>query len=293
VIAMKKIMRVSERFNRLILNPYFKNNFFICLFRFFRWYSYKFLNKSEVVIRIFNSSILEIKVDSLSRLGIHGYTFIYRGMLDPLVPYSIDKYISDGDYVLDIGANFGLWSFRMSELVGERGKVFSFEPLTKNIELFKRNLTLNNYANIVLHECGLGNENKELTIYEGFDLGSTSLIKTDNLKFTGFTQDILIKRLDEFTFDKPISFVKLDVEGFEMYVLSGMKSFLLHNRPIFAIEINEQQLLGSGFIPMDILIFFKNYQYKLYKLSEDVEVEIEAFEDDGDYLLKPTNFLNI
>jgi FkbM family methyltransferase len=226
-------------------------------------------------------------IDNSLKLGVHGYTFIYRGMLDLLVPISIDKYVSKGDYVLDIGANFGLWSFKMSEIIGADGRVFAYEPFPKNIRFFKKNILLNNSNNIVLNEYALGDSNTCLTIHEGVDLGSTSLLKTNDRKFSSESEVVNIRILDEFTFDKRITFVKLDVEGFEMFVLKGMQNFIVQNRPIIAIEINREQLLASGYTPDDIIDFFNPYKYKIYKLSGNREVEIQSFEEDNDYLLKP------
>ena len=280
-------MKNFERFKRLLLNSYFKDNVIKCSFRFGLWYIFKLIKKSRITIRIFNTIKLELMIDNSLKLGVHGYTFVYRGMLDPLVPISLDKYISKGDFVLDIGANFGLWSFKMSELIGDEGRVYAFEPFPKNIRFFKKNILLNNSKNIVLHELALGDSNTFLTIHEGIDLGSTSLLKTNDSKFSSESEVIEIRVLDEFTFDKRITFIKLDVEGFEMFVLKGMQNVITQNRPIIAIEINREQLLASGYAPKDIMDFFNPYNYRIFKLSGNREVEIHSFEEDNDYLLKP------
>jgi ubiquinone/menaquinone biosynthesis C-methylase UbiE len=48
-------------------------------------------------------------------------------MLSPMV--------SAGDWVLDVGANIGQYTLRLSELVGESGRVISFEPVPETFEL--------------------------------------------------------------------------------------------------------------------------------------------------------------
>jgi FkbM family methyltransferase len=66
----------------------------------------------------------------------------------------VDRLISPGDWVLDIGANIGQYTKRFSELVGDAGRVIAFEPvpdtfelLTANVQRFRqKNVTLFNAA---------------------------------------------------------------------------------------------------------------------------------------------------
>src|ERR1051325_5275956 len=52
----------------------------------------------------------------------------------------LKKIIKKGDYVLDIGANIGFYSEIMSELVGDTGKVFCFEPDNLNYKYLAKNI---------------------------------------------------------------------------------------------------------------------------------------------------------
>ena len=48
-----------------------------------------------------------------------------------------------------------------------------------------------------------------------------------------------IKKFDELNIKENICFLKIDVEGFDEYVLYGMKNFLKKNSPIILVEYNE------------------------------------------------------
>src|SRR6476619_2914975 len=50
--------------------------------------------------------------------------------------------------VFDLGANYGIHSMLYSKLVGEKGKVFAFEPLQGNVADIKEHIRLNNIKNI-------------------------------------------------------------------------------------------------------------------------------------------------
>ncbi len=50
------------------------------------------------------------------------------------------KVINEGDVVVDLGANIGYFSLLAAQLVGARGKVYSFEPEPKNYHYLQRNI---------------------------------------------------------------------------------------------------------------------------------------------------------
>ena len=54
----------------------------------------------------------------------------------------IEQLISQGDYIIDIGANIGVYTKIFSEMVGRGGKVFSFEPIPQTFYLTQHNLLL-------------------------------------------------------------------------------------------------------------------------------------------------------
>ena len=62
------------------------------------------------------------------------------GRWEPDLQYIFCNVIKKGNVVYDLGTNFGLHTMLFSRLVGESGRVFSFEPLVKNIKLIDTNL---------------------------------------------------------------------------------------------------------------------------------------------------------
>ncbi len=60
--------------------------------------------------------------------------------------------IHTGDTVVDIGANIGYYTLLMSNLVGNGGKVFAFEPEPKNFEILQKNLELNQIKNVIVEQ---------------------------------------------------------------------------------------------------------------------------------------------
>ena len=139
--------------------------------------------------------------------------------------------IKENDSVIDVGANIGYWATVMSKAVGPKGKVISLEPASVSYRILEKNLALNSCKNVTAFQLGASDVN-----------GSAALVFDENLthqahvakKQTGIestrTNTIECTTLDELFAAHgfpPPSFLKIDVEGFEMNVLQGARNLLV------------------------------------------------------------------
>jgi FkbM family methyltransferase len=67
------------------------------------------------------------------------------------------KLVQKGDVVFDVGAHTGYYTLLVSRLVGSKGKVYSFEPVARNIEYLKKHIKLNNCNNIEIIKAAITN----------------------------------------------------------------------------------------------------------------------------------------
>jgi FkbM family methyltransferase len=134
--------------------------------------------------------------------------------------------------IIDIGANIGNHSLFFAKYIN-CNKIFSFEPFTKNIELFKKNLS--NYKQCILFEKALSNKKDKMVLYnsEKNNFGGLSLHKQP--KSFEVLSEIEVVTLDEFNFTD-ITLIKIDVENHENEVLLGSKKTILNNKPIIVLE---------------------------------------------------------
>ena len=63
-----------------------------------------------------------------------------------------EKTINRGGVVFDIGAHVGFYTLLASVLVGSGGKVFSFEPVPRNLLYLREHLRINNISNVKVIE---------------------------------------------------------------------------------------------------------------------------------------------
>lgn len=145
---------------------------------------------------------------------------IIFNFLKPLKKY-FSKTIS-----LDIGANIGNHSIFFSRYFN---KVISFEPNDIVFQLLLFNTQF--IKNIINLNQGLSDKNEKLFLRENkTNLGASNVVNDSNHK------KITLNKLDNVKFDKEISFIKIDVEGFEQKVLAGgLRTIKLH-KPIITFE---------------------------------------------------------
>lgn len=178
-----------------------------------------------------------------------------------------DHLIEQGDVVLECGGHHGCSAIILSHWVGAAGKVVTFEPSPANGDIIEKNIEQNGISNITLERKAVGAEQGMITISEASNSSVTP---------SGEGLRAELTCLDEYEHLNP-TFLKIDVEGFEMQVLQGAKQ-ILSTRPKLAIEIHTEDLSQYGASVQDLfrLIDVKNYklwiQWDDFKYPEEYDM---------------------
>ena len=163
---------------------------------------------------------LQFHSDLIGRIASEKDTFFEEWLLTPL-----KQKVKSFDFVVDIGANIGNHAFFFKE-VCQAKKVVCFEPHPDNFPILQENCpTCEN------HSVGLSSENTEgfLELVESISHNSG----TSRLGSSG--HPIEIKTLDSYNF-KNVTFIKIDVEGYELEVLKGAKKTIEESYPDILVE---------------------------------------------------------
>ena len=154
-----------------------------------------------------------------------------------------------GDIVIDIGANTGYFSLLASRKVGGKGKIFSFEPSSREFIRLLTNINQNSSLNIYPLSIAASNEFGVANFFIASQhTGINSFHSSDG---TDAFQNVILMPLDmlllNLNFDE-ISLIKIDVEGHELNVLEGLSDILALGIVLKVIvEINEAfQAITSG-----------------------------------------------
>jgi FkbM family methyltransferase len=183
---------------------------------------------------------------------------------------------------MDIGANAGNHSLFMSRHVAH---VHAFEPFERVRKQLMNNLALNRITNVTVHPFGLSDENKTLPFYAAPDsnLGASSF-QPSHTAGSQYLGDMALKRGDETVVQehiKQVDIVKADVEGYEKFVLAGLKETLKLDRPLVVVELSPTTRETLGSAEAFYALFPPDYRFYYFARGKH---------DSGHYRLAPFDY---
>ena len=142
-----------------------------------------------------------------------------------------------GDIVWDVGAHAGATAYFLSQLVGDKGKVYAFEPDPHNYEYLLKNIEMRGMANVIPVKKALAGNTGEAIFNAD---GTTAAGLRDCLVYSGTTQLTTVQTLSlsdacDALGEIPV-YIKMDVEGAEVDIVRGSRDFLSSHPIHFAIE---------------------------------------------------------
>ena len=204
------------------------------------------------------------------------------------------------DVILDIGANIGQNTVYYSDLAT---KVHAYEPVPQFFDVLSMNVAANSCSSVVLHQVGIGDTThmSRLKIMKK-NIGHSRIL-ADREKESD--QEITIETiaLDDDPIVGNIDFIKMDIEGYEVYALRGMQSLLAAHRPILQIECMESNLSVHDFTTQDIITFLSSFGYvpvfppRLGSPKKGIKIVLSVYENkrrpSSDIFFIPADFENI
>jgi FkbM family methyltransferase len=164
---------------------------------------------------------------------------------------------------LDVGACEGQHSLFMSRHVKE---VHAFEPFPPVADRFRRMVELNEFSNIRLHDVGLG-EKESLVPFQasrGENMGGGRFLTGRSQGQDKPTESFRVVVGDQYLGMlkvNSIELIKIDVEGYEEFVLSGLSSTLTTNRPVVVAEVSRRPLGSIESLDQFKKLFPEGYEF--------------------------------
>ncbi len=195
--------------------------------------------------------------------------YVYGGY-EPELQRLMSKMNLHGAICLDIGANIGLHTIAMSELVGDTGKVFAFEPEEHNYRLLEHNLRINSITNVVLSQSAVSDTEGVCQIglnpvnYGDHRVSTAAPGEWATREVAMTTVDASLRELPE----NSIRFIKIDVQGHELHVLRGMENTLKRNPDaIMMIEIAPDLLSNAGTSATEVMSYLYDLGFTGWELE--------------------------
>jgi FkbM family methyltransferase len=174
--------------------------------------------------------------------------------------------LEPGTCFVDVGANVGYYTLLAARCVGEAGRVHSFEPVSAQFEALRGNVLRNSLGNCVLNKQIVADSEGLRSIYTGCvqNTGAASVVR-------GPTGDTTCEEVESVTLDHYIRgerprLVKIDTEGYELFVLRGASHMLRECSPLLMVEVKNHLLKAAGCDRDELFAFLRSHGYRAFQI---------------------------
>jgi FkbM family methyltransferase len=199
------------------------------------------------------------KTHNSKELAFVDYIFTTeRGMIEAAL-----SALKPGDTFLDVGSHYGTYAVLASKLVGPTGRVIAVEPHPESLEILRENLAVNHCENVEVLNCAFSDTTAPMALaYNKYCAGPQRDSDPASAVHTAYGV-----AGDEALRSAPVpAAVKIDVEGHEFSVLSGLKRTLSTAAcRLLCVEIHPT-LLPSGITQENVITLIRDCGLKV--LSE-------------------------
>ena len=163
--------------------------------------------------------------------------------------------LQDGAKVLDVGANIGYYSVLASLFLGDTGQVLAYEPNPENFTVLKKNIAINNCANIQAFQLALSNIDEEGFLYLSADNFGDHQIYDNNQDRNKQQISLVNGDIHAKHFLHKVDLIKIDTQGAEWQVLQGINQLIKNSLPQLQmiIEFSPNSLRLAGSEPNELL----------------------------------------
>jgi FkbM family methyltransferase len=196
-------------------------------------------------------------------------------LFEPEVVEVAKEYVKEGSVVLDVGANVGQMALQFSRFVGEKGLVYAFEADDYVFNILEQNVKANHRHNIrpffgAVYDCTGRTMYYPVQDFKRF--GSYGSYGLDPRATAG--RSVTTLRVDDLDIQMPISFMKVDVQGSDLFALRGaVETIRAHQMPIvFEFEQQFQEEFGTTF--QDYVDFVSDISYKVVRTVYNINYVI-------------------
>lgn len=182
----------------------------------------------------------------------------------------LNAFLRPEDIFVDVGANIGLFTLIAARCVGNAGHVYAFEPSPETYRRLVENVQLNQFANISVYQLALSNRPDQLEMMiskDGFDAWNSLAKPIAGNTFV--TENVNCVTWNDFALENDlvgrVTMIKIDVEGWEKYVLEGgAKTLSRADAPILQVEFTEPAALSAGSSCEELYHLLQDFGYQMF-----------------------------
>lgn len=269
------------------------------------WISYnKYIKKRSIKNCAINYPIIDlIDFNGIEFLiyfenkGIIEELILKEGFYEGEILKIADGFIQEKTVIIDVGANIGFESLYFARKY-PGCLVYSYEPASLAYRCLHKSREINSLSNLKLFKLGVGDSCGQMEIHaptaSTYNKGLASIPNNCDLDDTFVKEKIEIVTLDDHV-QEPlrVSFIKIDVQGFESKVLKGALGLIEKNRPVIIFEHSDQYYEHPLEERKKIQALFSSLDYEFYLIRSGLRKRPYTFLEKIDLVSEKENNGNL
>jgi len=195
---------------------------------------------------------------------------------------------------IDAGCHLGSVLHEITQL-SPNGHHIAIEPLPYKADWLRRH-----FPTVEVHQVALGDEDSTVEIfYDPRRSGFSSLVRHKHLGARTAAVSVKCKRLDDIVPpERPIGFLKIDVEGAEFHVLRGARRVLGESQPVVLFECSRAGLTNFGLTASQFFsLLTEGIRYNMFLLKDWLSgghpLDLPTFEASMAYPFQAFNYVAV
>lgn len=206
-----------------------------------------------------------------------------NGIWEPKEFFWLFDNVKEGQTCINVGANIGYFSTVMSKLVKETGKVYAIEANPQFENYIKHNAKLSEFDNIEIIMSAAGDFLGHIDLFISSDNSGDNRVFDPNIIKNQFEQEVVnvknkikvkINTVDNLVVDKKVDIILIDCQGWDHYIIRGMKNIIKNSKPKILTEFVPKWINELKENPLNILQEYENLGYNL--LCPDLDIFIPS-----------------
>ena len=209
-------------------------------YHIYYWFKSK-TSRSKLIVKEVQGSKMYLDLNDFG-LSKHLYFFSIR---EPECTRIMKQYIKKGMTIVELGANIGYYALMEAAIMKNKGKVYAIEPSPQNFAMLQKNISLNSYEPIIeSYNIAVSNKSGKDKLFMSKEHNLCNMMESNASDYV----EVQTSTLDDFLIDKKQpDIIRMDIEGFEYYVVDGMEKTLQNTKScIMFIEVHPFQIFEKG-----------------------------------------------
>lgn len=198
---------------------------------------------------------------------------------------SLSQYVTPHSWVIDVGANIGVFTLPLSRFV-KGGCVVAVEPEASNFAALQRRVKAAGVeARVHLHHGVAAETNGTLHLAINPGHPGDHKLADSGVAVRASTLDSIVESHGH----PPVSFIKIDVQGAELRVLTGASELIRRCQPALLVEVDDAALRRQGASALLLLQWLGERGYRPYRFQRGRPVEALSEEE----VVGTTSYLDV